>query len=354
MLNPGGILVTPFGDRLVKVVKDQEGKIEMTTLVSVRYSDLTLPSDAEIKAARKAVEIAKAKRILIPESQLKFQFSNLLNNSQFSDIKIISKGRELCAHSLILAIRSEYFRNIFAQQSVPRDINLDPYDYDIIFECLKFMYTDFCSLPSDTTKRNSILELAKLLQLYGLVKKIEDDIEPSERLEDVLSKLINNKFFSDVTIVLDDAKIPAHRLLLEVRSEYFRMMFGSGLRESQTKEIRVPDCSLDVFLEVLHFIYTDKCTLNEQNCITVLEQANFFQLPRLTAMCEKFWFHNISIPTSPLVLSVADRFNATQLKHFSMEFIFDNIEEVVKTPGWKELDRDLVTWLLISSIKRSK
>jgi len=46
----------------------------VTTLVSVRYSDLTLPSDAEIKEAQKQIEIAKATKIVIPQMAIREQF----------------------------------------------------------------------------------------------------------------------------------------------------------------------------------------------------------------------------------------------------------------------------------------
>jgi len=51
MLAIGGTLVTPYGDRLMKAVKGIDEKIVVTTLVEVRYSDLLLPSSAEIKEA---------------------------------------------------------------------------------------------------------------------------------------------------------------------------------------------------------------------------------------------------------------------------------------------------------------
>ena len=55
LLNPGGILVTPFGDKLVQVIKNQDGTVSETPLTAVRYSDLVIPSEAEIKEGLLAV-----------------------------------------------------------------------------------------------------------------------------------------------------------------------------------------------------------------------------------------------------------------------------------------------------------
>lgn len=63
---PGGVLVTPYGDELLRASKLLDGTIKNKTLAAVRYSDLLLPSDAEIREAEKAIEIAKANTILVP------------------------------------------------------------------------------------------------------------------------------------------------------------------------------------------------------------------------------------------------------------------------------------------------
>jgi len=174
-------------------------------------------------------------------------------------------------------------------------------------------------------------------------------------LIDDLDKLVASNLYSDVTFVVEGTnKLPAHKLILQVRTEYFGRMFSSGLRESQTNKIEIFDCTTTAFSDVLRFIYTDYCAVNDENCISLLEQANFFQLDRLKAICEQYWFDNIHVTNAASVLHVADRFNASQLKDFAMEFIFSHIQEVVKTEAFRELDQSLVSHILIASVQRSK
>jgi len=134
----------------------------------------------------------------------------------------------------------------------------------------------------------------------------------------------------------------------------FVVCFSSGLRESQSKNIKIVDCTTAVFADVLRFIYTDSCAVNDLNCISLLEQANFFQLDRLKAICEQYWYENINVINAASVLQVADRFNASQLKDFAMEFIFSHIQDVVKTEAFGELDQSLVSHILVASVQRSK
>jgi len=304
MLNPNGILVTPFGDKLVKSTKMENGDIKTETLVSVRYSDLTLPSDAEIKEAQKQIAIAKANQITVPQTSIHTQFANLVNNKHFSDFMFVVEGKKLHVHKLLLQLRSEYFRDMFSSGVVNGEIEIKDCSYDVFVEFLKYLYQDHCETSCQ------LLQLGKKYHVDGLV--------------------------------------------LKVRTEYFRRMFSSGLRESQSNRIEIFDCTTNVFIDVLRFIYTDTCAINDDNCIPLLEQANFFQLDRLKAICECYWFDNINVHNAASVLQVADRFNALQLKNFAMEFIFSHIQDVVKTDAWRDLDPSLVSHILIASVQRSK
>jgi hypothetical protein len=55
LLKPGGILVTPHGDTLIKAVKNGDS-VEVEVLGKVRYSDLIIPSEADVKAALAKIE----------------------------------------------------------------------------------------------------------------------------------------------------------------------------------------------------------------------------------------------------------------------------------------------------------
>jgi len=242
ILKPCGILVTPYGDKLIKVSKNDKGEIRQETLVGVRYSDLILPSDAEIKEAEKLVAAARARRISVPESNILNDIANLLNNSILSDIILVCDGREIFAHKLILQIRSNQFKG----------------------------------------------------------------------------------------------------------------MLSSGLRESRSNKIMITDFSYDIFFEVLRFIYTDNCEITEDNCLNLLQASNYYQLDRLKALCELYCYKDMDSSNAAHFLSFADRYEATQLKSYALEYIYSHVEEVVKSESWKELDPDLITHILIKSVEKSK
>jgi len=254
-------------------------------------------------------------------------------------------------NKLFLQIRSEYFRDLFANGNTLQSLEIKDCSYALFREFLAYLYTDNCQISDDFSE---LLRIAKQYHFDALCAKLERKDTVGCSLIDDLDKIVSNQLFSDITFFVEGKKVPAHKLILEVRTDYFRRMFSSGLRESQSNEIQIFDCTPSVFTDVLRYIYTDSCAVNDSNCISLLEQANFFQIDRLKAICERYWFDNINNRNCCSVLQVADRFNASQLKDFAMEFIFKNIQDVVKTEGFGELDQSLVSHILITSVQRSK
>lgn len=51
--------------------------------------------------------------------------------------------------------------------------------------------------------------------------------------KDLLKMLENDKTFADVTFVVGDARIMAHKCILASRSKFFENMFKAGMRETQ-------------------------------------------------------------------------------------------------------------------------
>jgi len=73
----------------------------------------------------------------------------------------------------------------------------------------------------------------------------------------------------------------------------------------------------------------------------------------LKCQCEKVLHENIEISTSAQLLSVADRFDAKQLRSASLEFIMKNSDAVMLTDGFKELDRNLVVEVMMEACHRA-
>eukprot|EP01118_Nematostelium_gracile_P001884 TRINITY_DN1194_c0_g1_i4.p1 TRINITY_DN1194_c0_g1~~TRINITY_DN1194_c0_g1_i4.p1 ORF type:complete len:467 (+),score=130.95 TRINITY_DN1194_c0_g1_i4:23-1423(+) len=145
LLAPNGILVTPLGDKLVKVTKDANNNIKIEKLLAVAYSDLIVPSEAEIKAAKIELERERAQTVIVPPSTFYNDWRKLLNQQELSDVTLIVEGRPIYCHKIILAARSEHFKAMFfggLKEAHQKEITLMDIQYDIFLDCLSYIYTD--------------------------------------------------------------------------------------------------------------------------------------------------------------------------------------------------------------------
>ena len=137
------------------------------------------------------------------------------------------------------------------------------------------------------------------------------------------STLVNNtESFPDVTFMVQDTPIVAHKGILCARSQHFRAMFTSGYKESSLSIIHYPDWSKFAFLAMLEFLYTGSVKeLSPQTAIDIMGLSDHFGLENLRSLASTTLMHSIDISTVCELLISAHRSGATELKVACLEFI---------------------------------
>ncbi len=96
-------------------------------------------------------------------------------------------------------------------------------------------------------------------------------INLEDRLYSGLKNLWKNKAHTDVTLLVNNKRIQAHKVILASRSEYFdRLVFGS-MKERDQDEIDMKEIEdVDLFEDILEYAYTGSIAfsgINVQVCI---------------------------------------------------------------------------------------
>ena len=97
----------------------------------------------------------------------------------------------------------------------------------------------------------------------------------------------NSDEMSDINVIVEGHSFPCHRLILATMSPYFKSMFMSGFRETNQKEIEIPEVSRIAFEQLKSFMYTGKCVITPANAMELLNGAAVFQLTGLQEDCER-------------------------------------------------------------------
>lgn len=158
--------------------------------------------------------------------------------------------------------------------------------------------------------------------------------------------MVNDDEFSDVTFLVEDQPIHAHRAILAQRCDHFAAMFRSGMRESVERTIPIPDTSRQVFLLLLEYLYTDSVKIDVEHSIGLYITADIYQLDRLREMCCTVVRRNLNPENSGPLVQIADEKHCPVLRDICLAYIVEHFNVVSKTEGIKQVSHGLLLEIL--------
>ena len=152
-----------------------------------------------------------------------------------------------------------------------------------------------------------------------------------------LADLYDTTKCSDVTFVVNDKKIQAHKCVLASCSVVFDAMFSNEMKEKETNEVKIDDVEERVFTEMLRFIYTGQVENSNVIAADLLSVADKYDLKHLKDFAQLEMMKNFSVETAAKFLILADLHRSELLKEETIKYISRNSAAVIKTEGWKQL-----------------
>ncbi|EQC36786.1 hypothetical protein SDRG_05620 [Saprolegnia diclina VS20] len=158
-----------------------------------------------------------------------------------------------------------------------------------------------------------------------------------------MRSLIDQPEFADVVFLVDGRRVHAHRAILAARSDHFKAMFSSGMREARELEVHVETIRAAVFLLLLEYMYNDTVDVpTPELAIELYAAADMYTLDRLKGLCELVVQKGLTVENAGVLLSAADELHAGRLRDLCMHFIVRHFDTVTKTEGFQLLSRELI------------
>ncbi|XP_053573954.1 rho-related BTB domain-containing protein 2 [Bombina bombina] len=215
---------------------------------------------------------------------------------------------------------------------------------------LKYLYTG--KLDEREPELMEVAHIAELLEVFDLRMMVANilnreafmnqeitrafHVRRSNRVKECLAK----GTFSDVTFVLDDGNIKAHKPLLISGCDWMAAMFGGPFLESSTTEVVVPYTSRSSMRAVLEYLYTGQFSAGpDLEPLDLIILANRLCLPHLVALTEQ---HTVSVMQNAslndkdidgdalMLLEAAQFHGAQQLAAWCMHHISTNYNRVCR------------------------
>jgi len=158
--------------------------------------------------------------------------------------------------------------------------------------------------------------------------------------------LVDDEEYSDVTFLVEDQPVYAHRAILAQRCDHFAAMFRSGMKEACERMVPIPDISRRVFLLLLEYIYTDTVKVDVEHAIELYIASDMYQLDRLRDMCCTVVKRNLNAENAGPLLQSASENHCQILRDVCMTYVVENFDIVSKTEGIKQVSHSLLLEIL--------
>ncbi|XP_045172403.2 BTB/POZ domain-containing protein 6-B-like [Mercenaria mercenaria] len=203
-------------------------------------------------------------------------------------------------------------------------------------------------------RRTSRTKFAKTEQTEE--KLIEDenrksvDWRDSKTAGQCLDQLCLSEQLSDISFTFKDdqnVKLPAHKLVLSMRSSVFEAMFYGPLAE-RGSTVLIEDIKPDALKIVLRFIYSDSAELNGNNVLSCLYAAKKYCLQGLIEKCSAFLEDHIDADNVCEVHEQAIFYDMKSLQQKCFDFILENASDVFLSTSFLDLSHNTLVSLLKS------
>ncbi|XP_002133157.2 BTB/POZ domain-containing protein 9-like [Drosophila pseudoobscura] len=164
-----------------------------------------------------------------------------------------------------------------------------------------------------------------------------------------MGRLCMNELYSDVWFLVEDQRIPAHRLILAARSDYFRGLLYGSMCESAETEIRLLEVPLEAFKVILGYLYSGTLpvsTLDLDSIFKVLGVANLYCLLEVESVLADHLKQNVAVDNVCRILETARLYGFSDLAENCFKFMDREASKLVKHDSFQMLSKELLEEVL--------
>ncbi|KAJ5073843.1 btb/poz domain-containing protein [Anaeramoeba ignava] len=183
-------------------------------------------------------------------------------------------------------------------------------------------------------------------------KKLSNDLKNlfQNQNQNENQKQKKEESYFDFEIICEQNKISfkTHKSILSSRSEYFKSLFDSKMKENKENKLILKDVPSSILFSILNYFYSGKIEINLENAIQILIFSSKYLINELIEICLNFIKNNLQFETIIDVLKLSETMNLNQLLDSSYKFILENFEKFIKTSFFLELEENHLNFILLN------
>jgi len=158
-----------------------------------------------------------------------------------------------------------------------------------------------------------------------------------------IGNLFNNTDYCDITLLVEGKEFKAHKIILAARSEYFRALLFSGMKETNCETIEINEAKPGAFKLLLQYIYTGKICLRnekEESVIDLLSLVHQYGLIDLQKSISDYLESILDIRNVCSIYDISSLYQLKSLQETCARFIDKNSLVLIKQNTFLQLSCD--------------
>ncbi|KAJ5067815.1 btb/poz protein [Anaeramoeba ignava] len=184
------------------------------------------------------------------------------------------------------------------------------------------------------------------MENYSNLEKLSNDLKNLFQNQNQNENQKESYFDFEIICEQDKTSFKTHKSILSSRSQYFKSLFNSKMKEYQENKLILKDVSSSILSSILNYLYSGKIEINLENAIQILIFSSKYLIDELIEISLNFIKNKLQFETTVDILKLSEAINFNQLIDFCYQFIFDNFEEFIQTPFFLELEENHLNSIL--------
>ncbi|CAF0885175.1 unnamed protein product [Rotaria sp. Silwood1] len=157
-----------------------------------------------------------------------------------------------------------------------------------------------------------------------------------------LNEYLDSGIYCDLTFIIGCEKFLCHRIILASSSPYFQALLTHKFKENNLNSIELRDIEPQIFSLLLHYIYSGKIEIDNNNVQNILIASDMLQLDEVVQFCCHYL--SISLNENNVIdtWKIANELECISLKDNAEHYILTNFCNLIKFDMIKFIPKNLL------------
>ena len=146
--------------------------------------------------------------------------------------------------------------------------------------------------------------------------------------------------FCDAKIISADSEHNAHRVILAASSDFFRTMFQSNFKESESGIIKLEDISGDQMEDILSFIYVGVINLDELRAFDFYCISDRLRVQALKDKCSAYLIKNMNLSNCLMIARLGESYNDSKTESTAITYLTQSFCSFINHEDFLDLTKN--------------